>query len=218
MNVQVDRTAVEKPASLPSRTRRSPTSGRADERRRTLLEAAIWVIGREGIDAVSHRRVAEVAGVPLGSTTYYFASREDMLVQALQYFATGEIEALRRTLGAVPGETWARDGAAGVVQRLVEFLEPQVRDARWRTLAQYTLFGEAARRPELRPVVHEWNAAWWQTLSEVLAALGRPAAQLDAQMLLGMLDGLLLAGIADPRDDYADVVLRPALTRWLGVD
>lgn len=174
------------------------------------------MIGKEGIDATTHRRVAEVAGVPLGSTTYYFASREDMLVRSLEYFARGEIEALQQTFGDVPDSVWAQEGTPGLTQRLLDFLAPQLGDASWRTLAQYTLFHEAARRPELRPVVREWNEAWWQILSKVLAALGRPHSQIDVQMMLAMFDGLLLAGTAEPQDDYVDRVLRPALEIWLG--
>ena len=174
------------------------------------------VIGQEGIDAISHRRVAEVANVPLGSTTYYFTSREDMLVQALEYFARGEIDALEDTFGDVTEDQWSREGAAGLVKRLEDFFAPQVGDSRWRTLAQYTLFQEAARRPELRPVVHEWNVAWWELLAKLLAAVGRPHAQIDVQMMLAMFDGLLLAGTAEPQDDYVEKVLRPALQHWLG--
>jgi DNA-binding transcriptional regulator YbjK len=202
--------------ALPARGRRSPATERAEERRRSLLEAALLVIGQEGIDAISHRRVAEVANVPLGSTTYYFASREDMLVQSLEYFARNEIEALERAFVAVPDDVWVREGIPGLVQRLTDFLAPQLGETSWRTLAQYTLFQEAARRPELRPVVSEWNEAWWQILAKVLAALDRPHTRIDCQMLLAMFDGLLLAGTAEPQDDYADKVLRPALERWLG--
>ena len=43
---------------------------RGEERRRQILHAALDVIGREGIGAVTHRTVASVAGVPLGSLTY----------------------------------------------------------------------------------------------------------------------------------------------------
>lgn len=221
MNVHDDRTSPSPPgragSELPTQGRRAPRSHRAEVRRRALLEAALVVIGREGIDAVSHRRVAEVASVPLGSTTYYFNSREEMLVQALEYFARGEIDQLREVFGGVTSDEWAHGGPAAFVERLVTLATPQLGDERWRALAQYALFQESARRPELRHIVQEWNEAWWEILSTVLAALGRPSERIDAQVALSMLDGLLLAGIALPQDDYIDVVLRPALERWLGV-
>src|SRR5215470_2456494 len=73
------------------------------DRHRLLLETILDLISAEGIDAVRHRRVAKLAGVPLGSTTYYFVSREDMLEQALNYFADQELAALSARLGTLTG-------------------------------------------------------------------------------------------------------------------
>src|SRR3954453_4527359 len=64
----------------------------AQGRREEILEATLQVIGRSGREAVTHRAVAEEAGVPLGSTTYYFDSRDDLLGQALEYVARSEAE------------------------------------------------------------------------------------------------------------------------------
>ena len=167
------------------------------------------MIGREGIDAVSHRRVAEVAGVPLGSTTYYFTSRGDMLVQALEHYARGEIDELLREF-AEPCTS-----AQALIERLVAVAVPQLGEHRWQALAQYALFQESARRGELRPIVNEWNQAWLEVLSSAFAAIGRPSDEVEARMALGMLDGLLLAGLALPQERYVDDVFRPALERWL---
>ena len=60
--------------------------------------------------------------------------------------------------------------------------------------------------------------AWWEVLSKLLAAVGRPHTQIDVQMMLAMFDGLLLAGTAEPQDDYVEEVLRPVLERWLGLE
>jgi TetR/AcrR family transcriptional regulator, regulator of biofilm formation and stress response len=199
MNVQDVRT--------PTRAKRSPRTDKAEARHRALLDAALEIIGREGIDAVSHRRVAELAKVPLGSTTYYFASREDMLVQALEYYARGEIAELKRVF---------EDPATGdLIDRLIAMAVPQLGEGRWRALAQYALFQESARREELRPIVQEWNQAWLEVLSAALAALGRRGDEVEARMALGMLDGLLLAGLALPQERYVEDVFRPALERWL---
>ena len=54
------------------------------------------MIGRGGIAAVDHRTVAAEAGVPLGSTTYYFESKADMVSQTLNYVADLEAERLAR--------------------------------------------------------------------------------------------------------------------------
>ena len=88
------------PAAATSETpiRRRRSTG---ERRLLLIQATLELIAEGGVDAVSHRAVAERAGVSLGSTTYWFASRQQMLHDALEYFARTEIAALRERLGPV---------------------------------------------------------------------------------------------------------------------
>ena len=104
-------------ARTASRCRTQPTrpAGRGERpqgnaRRLLLLQTTLRLIADEGIDAVSHRSVAEAAGVPLGSTTYWFSSRQDMLRQALEYFARLEIEGFREHLAPVLGRRLSKPG------------------------------------------------------------------------------------------------------------
>jgi DNA-binding transcriptional regulator YbjK len=180
-------------------------------RRLLLLQTTLRLIADQGIDAVSHRSVADAAGVPLGSTTYWFASRQDMLRQALEYFARLEIETLREQLAAVLGQ---RLSHRRLVDEFTDILMPQLSQARWRTIAQYTFLGEAARQPGLEPVCREWTAAWQDALAEVFASLGTADPQLEARMFLAMLDGLLLEQLAAPDEDPERNVIRPALRAW----
>jgi DNA-binding transcriptional regulator YbjK len=198
--------AVEALGAAPSAASRK----RVRPRRERLLEVTIELVAREGIDAVTHRRVAELARVPLGSTTYYFASREEMLVEALKTFGRQEIAALRARLADLPAR---RPSRRRYVDGLVEFLAPQLEDDHWRTVAQYALLCEAARRPELEPVAREWNQAWWAVLEELFQALKVPDPRLEARMLLAMLDGFLLEQLAAPDPDFVSAVLKPALRR-----
>lgn len=62
-----------------TRARRDP-----EGRRRAIIDATVQLITELGINDVNHRRIAARAGVPLGATTQYFASREDLLNAALQ--------------------------------------------------------------------------------------------------------------------------------------
>ena len=47
-------------------------------RRRAIVEAAVEIIVHEGTRKLTHRRVAQQAGVPLGSTTHYFSSIDEL--------------------------------------------------------------------------------------------------------------------------------------------
>ena len=69
---------------------------KGERRREEILRATMSLIGAHGADAVTHRAVAEEAGVPLSATTYYFASKEDLLEQTFLLAAREETERLER--------------------------------------------------------------------------------------------------------------------------
>jgi DNA-binding transcriptional regulator YbjK len=180
-------------------------------RRLLLLQTTLRLIADDGIDAVTHRSVADAAGVPLGSTTYYFSSRQEMLREALEHFARLEIETLNEHLDSVLGKRRSR---RQLVDEFTDLLIPQLGSERWRTVAQYALLQEAARRPELEPVCREWSEAWERALSGLFESLGSTDPRLEAQMFLAMLDGLLLGQLAAPDEDFETRILRPALNTW----
>jgi len=68
------------PEAAASRARPDP-----GQRRTAILDATLRLIAKGGIDSVTHRRVAAEAGVSLSSTTYYFATREDIIHEAFRH-------------------------------------------------------------------------------------------------------------------------------------
>ena len=77
---------------------------RSADRRMTILAAARGLLAAEGMRAVTHRRVAGVAGVPVGSVGYYFSTREDLLVECLAAEDEERTHAAQRARdGATPG-------------------------------------------------------------------------------------------------------------------
>lgn len=203
--------------STATRATREPDSRRVADRakdnprRLLLLQTTLRLVADEGIDAVSHRAVAASAGVALGSTTYWFSSRQEMLRQALEHFARLEIESLRAHLGGVLGK---RLSDARMVDEFTAILMPQLGEDSWRTVAQYALYQEAFRRPELADVCREWTRAWESALAEVFASLDAPDPELEGRMFLAMLDGLLLNQLATPDRTDDETVIRSALKAW----
>lgn len=63
--------------------RRAPQA-RAIEKKRAILEAAVDIMFSSGLTRVTHRHVASRAGVPVGSIGYYFNTRDELLVHALE--------------------------------------------------------------------------------------------------------------------------------------
>jgi AcrR family transcriptional regulator len=65
------------------RERKQPQQARAQETVRAILEATIQILDQEGLDAATTTRIAEVAGVSIGSLYQYFSHR-DAILSALQ--------------------------------------------------------------------------------------------------------------------------------------
>jgi AcrR family transcriptional regulator len=63
------------PSDLDARTRHVPIQARSRERLRRVLDAADTVLATEGASAFTTTRIAEVAGVPVGSVYHYFPDK-----------------------------------------------------------------------------------------------------------------------------------------------
>lgn len=165
-------------------------------RRQRLIDAAIRVVGDKGIAGLSHRTVAAEADVPLGSTTYHFATLDDLLVAALRQANDGFAEAVAaRGALAAPHPDLARELAAAAGEWLA--------GDRTGVELEYELYLAALRRPALRPVAAEWADG-------LAALLSRHTDPVTARALVALVDGiclqvLLTGGSYD--EEYAREVL-----------
>src|SRR4051812_9797815 len=75
---------------------------KGERRRQALVEAAIGLLRSGGFDAVRHRAVADRAGLPLASTTYYFASLDDLVTAAVDRTSRDELADGRAQLDRSP--------------------------------------------------------------------------------------------------------------------
>ncbi len=71
------------PKRTTKRPRKQPRQARAQVTVNAILEATIQVLEREGLDAATTTRIAEVAGVSVGTLYQYFSHR-DAILDALQ--------------------------------------------------------------------------------------------------------------------------------------
>lgn len=78
------------------RRRRDP-----ETRRLAIVTAAAELITEVGVDAVTHRMVAARADVPLGATTQYFATLDDLRDAALQQLAAHVAERMETVRDAI---------------------------------------------------------------------------------------------------------------------
>jgi TetR/AcrR family transcriptional regulator, regulator of biofilm formation and stress response len=179
----------------------NPPSGarpRGAARREALLDAVLRVVAEEGVDAVTHRRVAEVARLPLASTTYWFDSKEHLLTAALELAAERDIERLQAFLGDAPER--ADDPLGLAVGAILDVNEESDLTSRGRLLATYALWLEAARRPAMRDVTERWTDAYMEIIPPLLEAAGSRHPRPDAELLLATADGLLVGQLLSDED------------------
>jgi DNA-binding transcriptional regulator YbjK len=169
-----------------------PTN-RGEARRAQLLEAALRVIARGGVGAATHRAVAAEADVPLGSTTYYFASREDMVAQALELVVGWDRTALDNARDEILAAATAPKPLAEAISRT---LLRGLGDDEHVWVAGYELLIEASRRPELRELNASWTNAEIDVIAPALERLGTRDPQQAARLLVAALNGLALEVLA----------------------
>jgi DNA-binding transcriptional regulator YbjK len=180
-------------------------------RREQILEAALRIIGRAGRQAVTHRAVAEEAGVPLGSTTYYFDSRDDLLGQALEYVAASEVERYGRRGEELRSVKSPRELADKLIDELVAAAEDRIA-----YIAEYEIWLEAGRRPELREAAQNWCDAEQRSVAVAMESLGSNDPRADASLVVAAIDGLgerVLAREEDPAQAAKE--FRPELHRLI---
>ena len=187
------------------------TRAEASERvRDAIVAATVRIVAREGVSAVTHRRVAAEAGVALSSTTWHFAAKPDILIAALRWTAHREvarIEAIAERLGADdfdPG-AWAEE--------LADWLIEQVSGEREVAVALYRLQIELLGRPEAREVHEEWGKGLRALGERVLESSHTITPDLDTRLVVAALDGLRLNVLSAGEADTA--WLRPAVQRQL---
>lgn len=181
--------------------------------RAAIIEATIRLIGREGVDGITHRAVAHEAGVSLSSTTYHFASRDEIVSEALRHVADLEIQRIARDAEALADLA----DVASIAAALAAWLAEQVRgDELLRVRAGYHLQLEAARRPELRAIHVAWGQAVQGLAERVLRAAGSPRPHTDASILASAIDGLRLDEVTAPRPGF-ERRARPVIERLLSI-
>jgi len=164
-------------------------------RQEQLLDAAITILGSQGVRALTHRAVDAAAGLPAGSTSNYFKTRDALLEAVVERFAARERATWETIAGLVRPRT-ADDLATALAAFVRQATEAEAE--RTTTLARYSLFVEAALRPPLRATLAEtaravrtWAAGW-------LGDLGSTDPDGDCQLILDHLDGMMLHRLAFP--------------------
>jgi AcrR family transcriptional regulator len=173
----------------------------AEDSRELLIGAAVEGIATHGYDRVRLRDVSAIAGVTTGMIQHYFASREDLLLAAIERLGTEQIEAARRICRDEP-DPWQR--LTALIEQVAAGPDGERRCAVWLELC-----ASAARDTRIRAslvrVTREWREHLTATIRDGVAA-GVFIAALDqdelANVLMAAIDGCEMsvgsgAGVVD---------------------
>ena len=189
------------------------TGPRAEASRRTreaIVAATVRIVAREGVAAVTHRRVATEAGVALSSTTWHFATKADILEAALLGTARREVEGMSAIADRL-GDTGFDPSAWA--DELGEWLIEQVTGERDIAVALYRLQVELLGSDRARQVHREWGEGLRAVGERVLESSATATPELDIRLVVAALDGLRMAVISSGEQDVD--WLRPAVRRQL---
>jgi len=163
---------------MPEGTAARPRGRNDPDRPDKIARGALEVIARHGVEGLTHRAVATAAGVPLGSTTYHYATLDDILAAALRTAMDGNAQRLAdwaEGLGERP------DVAAALTERVMS----EAVEHEGRTIVEYELYLAALRRSSLQRLSLEWSAVMTDVLTRFVDAE-------TADALSALYDGLLM--------------------------
>ncbi|MGZ9929178.1 TetR/AcrR family transcriptional regulator [Streptomyces sp. NC-S4] len=200
-----------------STPRKSPPTA---DRRTLIADTAIDLVAAAGLRGLTHRAVDGAAGLPAGSTSYYFRTRTALIGACYQRLAEldlgdlGDVGGPGDPGGARPSEGAPAPPAAdreAAAAALAGLLHRWLTVGRARQLARFELSLEAARNPELEADFHRAGQGARVRATGVLAALGAQRPEEAAELLVAWTDGLLydrLAGAlarSRPAPDLAEL-------------
>ena len=170
------------------------------EERRAELGDAVWrLAAREGLEAVTVRRVAEEAGWSTGALVHYFENKEDLLLFAFRTVA----DRVGRRLAAATERASAPLELAR--SQLLEGL-PLDREREAEVRVWFAFLGLALTRPTLARAQRLTYRAWRGRVADLLSEAqkrGELRADVDcgaeAAALVALVDGLAIQATFEPR-------------------
>ncbi|GAB4520967.1 MAG: TetR family transcriptional regulator C-terminal domain-containing protein [Roseibium sp.] len=167
-----------------------------DERKRSLLEATLTCVAREGLRGATVRRIAEEAGVTAGLVRHYFGSKNDLISSAYAYLI-GQLTA--------EADTRAHQSAGDAGEQLRDFLianmtTPNLSEEKVSLWA--TFIGRVRYETDFADIHREgyrdYLALLESLIEPVLAAHSLPRGSAEVRRhaiaLNGLIDGLWMEG------------------------
>ncbi len=166
-----------------------------EERRKHLGESVWRIVQREGLEGVSVRRVAEEAGMSLGSLRHYFDSQSELLAFSMHLVS----ERIIQRMESLPPYNDPRKSIEALIEQIVPLDEERLAESQiWLAFTTFAL-----TEPDLKPLsreIHDLLSNLFR--SKILgvlidSGLAKPGldAELEAKRFHALVDGLLVHGV-----------------------
>lgn len=182
------------------------------DRRAVLADAALEVLAADGGRALTHRAVDRRAGLPEGSTSNHFPTREALLTGALRRLVELERPSVRALEALVPGGPYGPRRSAELLAELV--VEEWLSEGSDLAVARYELVLEARRRPAFERELGKVRLEYLRLVEELLPAAGCRDPRRHAPHLLAVLDGLMVNRLLQPATALSDAAIVDLLERF----
>lgn len=180
------------------------------DRRTALLDAALELVGSQGMRGLTHRAVDVAAAVPAGSTSNYFRTREALILGIVERFIARE-----RTMATGPLDE-VEPSPDGVASAFGRFAHRALGPDRVVTLARYAILVETAQNPSLRQGMASGADQVDRWALDVLTRAGSQHPERDRGVLANYVTGLVLHELALPSADLDATARIRALIDTLG--
>lgn len=171
----------------------------ASNRDRAVV-AAIELLASGGIRALTHLRVDEQAGLPRGSTSNVFRTREALMLGVCEHMVGSELPEVRAGFTAASPAEFA--------ENLTTFFNYLIGPSRTVTAARLALLVEASHDPAVRSALSAGRADIEAVVLPALVKLGAPDPLLGVQLIATCFEGLFLHVFAQHGNADAAAVIQ----------
>ncbi|MEV0460323.1 TetR/AcrR family transcriptional regulator [Catellatospora methionotrophica] len=183
-----------------------------EQRRASLADAAIALLVESGVHGVTHRAVDHRAGLPAGTASNYFRTREALLVATARRVIEqhrADMAQAARDHDPSAGHGAAADDRTRAIDLITGSLLLSAGRHRTRYLAIFELRLEGLRRPALAAAIDDLSAAMADFTGGHHAEVGLPIPPAAIPPMLVMYGGALFALVTGPAELVTPEAVRP---------
>ena len=199
----------------------------SEQRRRTILEAALRIVVRDGVRGVRHRAVAREAEVPLSATTYYFKDISDLITDTFTLFVEMGAEKFKtyweesdiRLKEAV--ETGSQSGisksefADRLAELAIEYVLIQLREHSADLVAERAFQLECLRNENLRPIAFSHQTFFLDSVETFFVRVGSSDPKVDARLFAAIIMEAEYEGLILKDSPEGEAMIRRMLKRQM---